>query len=174
MKKFDLIQLKPEGSDCTAPYKVKFYQPCTVKEFIDEVLRDKREWGTIYIAKDANTFLGSTSCEYKCGELKTTLPEEYLSLTIISAKSTGGWSLMDYSLWVNRPDLFGDSRVSGETVYGEFFKATDHFGYRLESGPDGIKHVVYKNDEVVVGKHIAKFDRKFLALNECRYLEKYQ
>ena len=95
-KKFEIIQSRPEGSDCTAPYNIHFYKKCTVKEFIDEILSRKDEWGRIIVSHDRASF----EVEYRYGELKTPISNEILERTIIFADGSGGWTSMDYRLYL--------------------------------------------------------------------------
>lgn len=95
---FKLHQLRPEGGDCTAPYAVDLGGEYTVREFIRDVLLDKREWGYIGIDIGHNSIFGDPCCEYSHGGLKTSLPAEFLTMKVVSAKASGGWSRMDYLL----------------------------------------------------------------------------
>lgn len=96
MKGYRMYQTRPEGGDCTAPYDIDFFESYTVKEFVDDILSNKEEWGwiTIHFDKTERTF------EYRDGGLKTELPKELLSRTIVFAGASGGWSRMDYHLYL--------------------------------------------------------------------------
>ena len=96
---FKLVQLKPEGSDCTAPYEVQLNGEYTVGEFINDVLKDVREWGYIGINNDRTVF-GDPHCEYKYGKLTSPMDEKFLNMRVTSARASGGWSRMDYILSV--------------------------------------------------------------------------
>lgn len=91
-----MYQTRPEGDDCTAPYDIDFFESYKVKEFVDDILSNKEEWGwiTIRFDKTERTF------EYRDGRLKTELPKELLSRTIVFAGASGGWSRMDYHLYL--------------------------------------------------------------------------
>ena len=66
-------------SDETSRYELKFTKSYTVKQLIDEVLKDVREWGYIGIYTEGTTF-GEPVCEYSYGKLITSsLPEKYLN-----------------------------------------------------------------------------------------------
>ena len=98
-----LYQLRPEGSDCTAPYRVELTCRYSVGAFINEVLKDKREWGYIGIDRGrGSSIYGHPECQYRYGELLYTLPDEFLGLKILKARASGGWSRMDYLLTVER------------------------------------------------------------------------
>lgn len=89
-----MFELKQSGStagDCTAPYDVILTGEYTVKQFIDEVLSRKEEWGVI------DNFRYKP-VQYKYGKLLT-LPEKlFLNSKIRIAYASGGWSRMDYIL----------------------------------------------------------------------------
>ena len=95
---FKLKQIRPAGSDCTAPYEVILDKEYTVREFINTVLTNEpREWGSIGIIKRGAVF-GDPCCEYRCGELLSHLPDDILDRNIDWACAHGGWSLMNYQL----------------------------------------------------------------------------
>lgn len=97
---FKMIQTRPEGSDCTAPYDVILDKTYTVEEFVKTVLENKpNEWGFIGVYKKGVIF-GVPYVEYTHGVLVNTFPENYLSKTIKTVKASGGWSRMDYWLWL--------------------------------------------------------------------------
>ena len=89
----------PYGDE-TSTYDVFLERPCTVREFVEEVLRNDREWGYIGIHKEGSIF-GDPQCEYKYGKLITDpLPEEYLDKMVVKCKAGGGWSRMDFRIYV--------------------------------------------------------------------------
>lgn len=104
MKLFELVPIGKEsggplGGD--TPYRVDFYRKCTVREFIESVLcRD--EWGYIgiYSTEPDGVFFGKPNCEYRRNYLKSHLPDEYLDRKIKKAKADGGYSRMDYILYL--------------------------------------------------------------------------
>lgn len=106
---FKLVKTTPTGSDETAGYIVLFGEdkPCTVNDFINEVLdKNPRDYGGINIYssyKYSDVF--QCGVKYGYGKLEiSTLPEKtlprYLNKQIISASASGGWSLMNYTLYV--------------------------------------------------------------------------
>jgi len=95
-----LIQNTKTFGDETAGYSVELTKDYTVKEFVDEVVSDKKEWGYIGI-ESKGSFFGDPNCEYKWGKLLTELPSEILPNKIKSVKASGGWSRMDYLLVLN-------------------------------------------------------------------------
>jgi hypothetical protein len=86
---FKLKQSTPTGGDCTAGYSVELDKDYSVKDFIENVLTIKGEWGYISIK-------GKSSCEYKYGKLLSELPPDLLVVKVLNVKASGGWSRMDY------------------------------------------------------------------------------
>ena len=97
---FTLTQDTPTGGDCTAGYKVQFSKACTVREFIEEVLkRNSREWGEFKLKN-----LGVRT-EYREGRLvKQNFADALLGSKITKAYAAGGWGLMDYYLTIELKD----------------------------------------------------------------------
>lgn len=95
-----LTQCTPTGGDCTAGYSVKMDKEYTVKEFVDEILKNANEWGYIGIFKEGQAWYerGTPHCEFRRSELITKLPDEIMDKIIVNAKASGGWSRMDYLL----------------------------------------------------------------------------
>ena len=93
MKLFELISAGPEAGDCTAPYNIRFNRECTIREFIDEVLK-QNEWGYITI----DDYVNGPCCEYRNDKLLTPLSHAILDMPIKSATAHGGWTRMDYFL----------------------------------------------------------------------------
>ena len=95
---FRLYQTGPTRGDCTSPYEVTMDKEYTVNEFIQEIFT-RKEWGYIGIYS-FNDFFGDPKCEYRDDELLYSLPNEYLNKKVVKAKADGGWSRMDYLLWI--------------------------------------------------------------------------
>ena len=91
MVKLKFIQTHPTGSDETAPYDVILDKECTVREFIDAVLK-RNEWGRIKIKNG--------SCiEYRRNEvISNDMTENDMACVINKVRASGGWSNMDYYL----------------------------------------------------------------------------
>lgn len=87
------IQTHAVGGDETAPFDLSEY-PAKVTDFVAEVLKHIREWGTIEVR-------GHGCVEYKYGKLLGEIPDEWKDLTIRDAKAAGGWSYMTYYLFVS-------------------------------------------------------------------------
>ena len=96
---FKLIFKKGPYGDQTADYDIELNGKYTVESFIQDVLSNEEEWGKIII-DDGRLFFSEHQCEYRYGKLLTHFPDEKLGLTVIAAKSRGGWSAMDYYLYV--------------------------------------------------------------------------
>lgn len=94
---FQLSKSGPERGDCTAPYSVTLDKEYTVRTFINEVLKNKKEWGYIGI-EDDNSIFGDPHCEYAQGRLVSKMKKDVLDKPVISVKADGGWSRMDYLL----------------------------------------------------------------------------
>lgn len=99
-KCFKLSTALYSSSDATCGYELYFIKPCTLKQFIEDVISNKKEWGYIGIQlKDKATIFGDPYIEYRWGKLLSKFPGELLDKQIdIKAKhkASGGWSRMDY------------------------------------------------------------------------------
>ena len=83
------------GGDCTAPYDVSFAPGCTLRDLVSDVLQ-RGEWG--YIDIKAPYYL---RCEYKGSKvIGSPFPEEILDKEVKRVKAAGGWSNMDYLVWL--------------------------------------------------------------------------
>ncbi len=86
--------------DETTPYIVTEYKAKTVRDFIDEVLANEKEWGYIAVKKASiGFFFAHPNCEYRYGKLLSNLPDELLDEEIERVEACGGWSRMDYMLF---------------------------------------------------------------------------
>lgn len=105
---FDLIMDGQESGGPLggeAPYKVIFLEKCTVREFVEYVLNTTNDWGYIGIYNpEENPFFGYPNIEYAVGRLKegSTIRDfgELLDKSVTKATASGGWSRMDYILYV--------------------------------------------------------------------------
>lgn len=89
----------------TAPYKVIILEKCTVREFVEYVLHTQDSWGYIGIHNpEKGPFFGYPNIQYSGGKLKVgSIIEdfgEFLNKQVIKATADGGWSRMDYILYV--------------------------------------------------------------------------
>ena len=101
-----LIRTGSPYGDCCSRYDVTFNKPTTVREFIDEVLNNNaisdHEWGYIGIACKGEIF-GKPKCEYADSKITTdALPEEFMDKVIIRCIASGGWSRMDYTIYLDK------------------------------------------------------------------------
>ena len=85
--------------DCTAPYHVELDKEYTVNEFVNTVLTITKEWGYIGIYCRGKIF-GEPKCEYSHGKLLYALPDNVLNKKVVKVQADGGWSRMDYLLWI--------------------------------------------------------------------------
>lgn len=92
MKQFEFRASGPESGDCTTPYEIVFMEECTVREFIDAVLK-RHEWGTIAIGD----WFNGPRIAYVYDVIKSgVFSHDILDAKIKSATSNGGWSHMNY------------------------------------------------------------------------------
>lgn len=102
---FTLTQTRMR-SDCTASYNIDLDKSYTVGEFINAVLVNKKaEWGHIVILKDITmdiTAPRKSICEYEYGKVinQTEMTDEMLNCKIVTALASGGYSNMDYYLYL--------------------------------------------------------------------------
>ena len=94
------IKTGNERGDCTTPYKVTEYEAKTVVEFIQEVLQENTDqWGYFKLAEGKNWFFNSQKVEYKRGELKDEIPDEWQYRFIEKVNADGGWGMMMYFIY---------------------------------------------------------------------------
>lgn len=87
--KISFKQLRPAGGDCCAPYEVLLNRECTLRELVDCIIKNEREWGYV--------MFGDRKAEYRYGRiLSNEFSESELESTIATVRSNGGWSCMDY------------------------------------------------------------------------------
>ena len=104
---FRLIQTSDTRGDCTASYDVQLDKEYTVKEFLETVLTQKAdEWGAFYLmVRSKKLFWQNPSCEYKngnrVGPAWASILTRYGSRRIVRACSDGGWTRMDYYIWLD-------------------------------------------------------------------------
>lgn len=104
---FRLIQTSDTRGDCTASYDVQLDKEYTVKEFLETVLTQKaNEWGAFYLmVRSKKLFWQNPSCEYKNGNriglAWASILTRYGSRRIVRACSDGGWTRMDYYIWLD-------------------------------------------------------------------------
>lgn len=166
---FKLTQLKPEGSDCTAPYSVELDRKYTVAEFVEAVLSRTREWGDIRIVYGDNN-IGDKICDYSHGVLKNEVPEAFKDLRVLAARAHGGWSTMTYYLTAEGyvKKKYEEIEKPGEKL-GEFELITDSYGVRTEETNNSIRYCVYKKDDLT--NKLNSFKYRSSAVCICKYYE---
>lgn len=93
--KISFKQLRPAGGDCCAPYEVLLNRECTLRELVDCILQNDREWGFVRIG---SCFDGN-ELEYRYGKiLSSEFTDAEWQSTIETVRSDGGWSRMDYGV----------------------------------------------------------------------------
>ena len=100
MKLKDLVNISygPQGSDCTSSYYITPKKSFTVRDFVNAVIADTREWGYIGIAAP-RTIFGSPNIKYEWGKLTTAnFSDEILNKQVLELSGSGGWSRSDYIL----------------------------------------------------------------------------
>ena len=99
MKLKDLVNISygPQSGDYTSPYYITPKKSFTVRDFVNAVIADTREWGYIGIAAPRATF-GNPNIEYKCGKLTANFSDEILNKQVLELSGSGGWSRSDYIL----------------------------------------------------------------------------
>lgn len=99
-KCFKLGETLYRSSDATCGYELLITKPCTLREFVKDVVSNKKEWGEIGIAsEDPMDVFGNPYIEYNHGELLSTFPDELLDKQIdveAEHRASGGWGLMSY------------------------------------------------------------------------------
>ena len=99
---FRLMQSTPVGGDCCCGYRVELDKEYTVAEFIQTVIENEpNEWGYIGIHKPREIF-GKPYISYSCGKIESDIRvmNEVLDRKIVKVTASGGWSRMDYELYL--------------------------------------------------------------------------
>lgn len=113
---FELSQNTPVGGDCTCGYDVKLDREYTVAGFVNTVLKKyANEWG-IFEVKRGSKAVGSF--EYSYGNLTGEPNRVYGAHKIKEVYASGGWSRMDYVLYLEeeknlKPDKPNNNKESG-------------------------------------------------------------
>ena len=108
---FKLIQNTPVGGD-----DVKLDREYTIEEFINTVLKNyANEWGIFEVKRGSNTI---DSFEYSYGKLASESNNVYQDYKIKEVYASGGWSRMDYVLYLEeeknlKPDKPNNNKESG-------------------------------------------------------------
>lgn len=126
---FKLKQTGGPYGDETSSYDVEIIKEgFTVRELIDYVVNDGREWGDIDIIGKGRPYDWCTEdidytvyrLEYKWGKvLSDNIPEEIKDKVIPTCKAHGGWSLMSYDIRginLKKEDKSIDEKINTEAV----------------------------------------------------------
>lgn len=104
---FKLIQTSETRGDCTASYDIQLDKSYTIKELFEAVLENRAdEWGTFYLmVRSKKLFWQNPSCEYKQGKrfgsAWANILMRYGERKITQVKADGGWTRMDYYIWLD-------------------------------------------------------------------------
>ena len=107
---FRLIQTSDTRGDCTASYDVQPDKVYTVREFLETILTQKAdEWGACYLmVRSKRLFWQNPSCEYRHGNRTGTtwanILTRYGERNVTQVKADGGWTRMDYYIWLDAKD----------------------------------------------------------------------
>lgn len=113
-------QIGKTMGDETTPYEVTEQKSRTVREFIEEVLKEKpNEWGYISVGKHFYQDGAIGVCEYRYGKLITEMPDDALGVEIKEISACGGWSRMDYTInWSEKKqEESNNTEVDNNDVY---------------------------------------------------------
>lgn len=99
----ELVQAGPGFGDATAAYDICLRRECMVWEFIKEVL-GRNGWGEItvyFTGKHVRDEDRQVARGYKADVIDgDPWPEDVLNMKVQSAAAHGGWSLMNYVIYV--------------------------------------------------------------------------
>lgn len=92
--------------DCMSAYRIEMRQPCTIAQFV-EFVNSKGEWGNVYI--NPKNWLGQdalASFEYNNhGSNKPlVIPPYFHDMRIARIEAHGGWSAMDYRVYLHEKE----------------------------------------------------------------------
>lgn len=95
------IRIGDWRGDETAPFSIEDYQAQTAADFVNEVLKaEPRGWGRFRVSEDGRC-RRTGGIEYRHGELLSPVPERWKNLRIAKVKGDGGWSCMDYYIFID-------------------------------------------------------------------------
>ncbi|MCK9592692.1 MAG: hypothetical protein M0Q91_11875 [Methanoregula sp.] len=94
-------QITQTAGDCTAGFAIDLDREYTVGELINEILT-RHEWGYIGIHNEGQAWFqhGTPNCEYRKDKLVTEMQKEVLTMKIKSVTASGGYSRMDYIIYL--------------------------------------------------------------------------
>lgn len=156
MKLFELRASGPTAGDCTTPYDIVFHKECSVREFIDEVLK-KGEWGSVIIG----SYYDGPRIEYKHDKIVSgAFCLDIMDARITKATAHGGWTNMDYML-----DIRPDEQRFLRNEYAETLKEIA----RHESEIAKLKKKVYDIEDKLEAIEADKTEKPHLDKDGCVY-----
>lgn len=106
---FNFVDETGVRSDETTEYSIDLKHATTVQGVIDEIFdrqKSVREWGSLYLNNDRLHFginlghFGTSLYEPQLKDEAAKLPEWLFNAEVIKMKACGGWSRMDYYVWI--------------------------------------------------------------------------
>ena len=96
--------------DCTSSVYFELKGDPTVKQLCDDILTNVNEWGYIGIAEKTGGLFGDPHIQYFNGKyvdanrhlIDFNLPEEIANSKVRDVEANGGWSRMDYLLYLEK------------------------------------------------------------------------
>lgn len=145
-------QIGETMGDETTPYEVTEQKSRTVREFIEEVLKEKpQEWGYISVGKHFYQDGAIGVCEYRYGKLVTEMSAHALDVEIKKISACGGWSRMDYT--INWSESNHDKSNSTEVCNNEGYRKVKWNNGTPEMKPNEIKAILVQYSKDFVDKH---------------------
>lgn len=155
MRLFDLRASGPTAGDCTTPYDVVLRNECTVREFIDEVLK-KGEWGYVRIG----IYFDGPQIEYSHNKIVSgVFSLDILDARIKQATAHGGWTRMDYTL---------DIQPGERTLRNEYTRTLKEI-VRHESEIEKLKKIARNLEDQLEAIDSAKTEKPQLDKDGCVY-----
>lgn len=135
---FKMLQSTPVGGDCTCGYDVKLDRGYTVKEFVNTVLKNNTdEWGKFEIKIESKAV---DSFEYRYGNLTDEPNRVYGDHKIKEVYASGGWSNMDYDLYLEEEKNLKSNKPENNKESGSL-----RFIVKTHDGEESAV-VVFKNE----------------------------
>lgn len=110
IKKLKFTPVSQPSGDETTAYLVEFPQGATVEEFVDIVLvnhhTDHGNIGLVHEGIRTATSMtgGSPQRNYIRGTMTKPFPDTFLNRKITKISARGGWTRMDYVVWLEREE----------------------------------------------------------------------
>lgn len=97
---FKMIHTAGPFGDATSNYRVEITGNVTVYDFVNWVIKDKRQWGNVIIDDGTGKWPNQPKVSYKYGKLTSKLPRKYRNQLVTGATANGGWSKMSFVIRV--------------------------------------------------------------------------